>query len=58
MKWLIYMLSMLAIVIIVVFLNHISAGNLSGIGLGDFIIKIFGYMLISNILRDNIWKEK
>lgn len=58
MKWFIYIFCLVAIATIVVFLNSISEGNPANIGLGDFLVKIFGYGFIAGILEKQIWKDK
>ena len=56
MKWAIYVLCLIAIGTIVIFLNYISKGNIVGIGLGNYIIELIGYISISSMLRKHIWK--
>ena len=58
MKLIIYILSMLAVITIYSFLNYLSEGNISGIGLGDFIMIVIAFSCISNVLIKNIWGEK
>jgi hypothetical protein len=49
---------MIAVTAIMIILNLISQGNITGIGLGDFIMIIIGFSYISNSLIKCIWKEK
>ena len=58
MKYVIYVLCSIAIVTIVTLLNHISEGNMLGIGLGNFIIMMIGYGAIGIVLNRNILQNK
>lgn len=56
MKYIILSLCVMAIEIIVMFLNNISQGNILGIGLGNYILKIIGLWQIYFALYKYIFK--
>lgn len=59
MKYIIYILCLIAILAIFLFLNIISRGNVTGIGLGDHIFRFIalGY-LETTIRKEVLYKEK
>lgn len=56
MKYVILTLCIIAIEIIIIFLNSISQGNILEIGLGDYILKIIGMWQILSVLCKHIFK--
>lgn len=56
MKYIILTLCIIATEIIIVVLNNISQGNILGIGLGDYILKIIGLWQIYSVLYKHIFK--
>lgn len=56
MKYILLSLCVMAIEIIVMFLNNISQGNILGIGMADFILKCIGLWHIYFALYKYIFK--
>lgn len=50
-------LCFIGIICIWFFLNYISHGNATGIGLGDFILMLIGMHTLSNTFCDEIFKK-
>lgn len=57
MKYIIYLLCVIAIVVINIALNDISQGNILGIGLGDYIFQCIGYVCVCNVLNKYILND-
>jgi len=57
MKYIIYILCIIAVGVIVVFLNNISDGNIFNMGLGDYIVELIGCVTIANVLRKSIFMQ-
>ena len=53
-KIVIFILSIIGILFILWFLNHISEGNAANIGLGNFILMLIGFRKLTDVIGDAI----
>lgn len=56
MKYVIYILCLIAILMIHLFLNVISRGNITGIGLGDYIFRFIALAYLETTIRKEVFK--